>query len=1060
MATKNDTFEFLPYNELQIFEPESLTTEVRFPKFERGKPVFEKDPRTGKLKPVIEMVLLFQQYMQQIRNKLTAKAKERGLSEDLIGLWPPQVEAMKKGLYRIQKILGYTFLKSMVIASLTGTGKTEIAIFSALKMILEQNKKVLYLVPLRALAREKEQALQEMWGDIRKLPNGKELNIRKVYSDIEERRGRPDYTHIDLLIATNEKIDALIRNKNGFLDSVGLVIADEGDFISDESRGPSLEVVLTQLKTRYPGIQIIMLSATIPESSARTLALWLNHRPPSQMTMKVFNEIVTHISDYTVVINWRPVPLVHAIWKNGKILFLDLQRASDPSFKQTKDPYYLVMNEELTEPNKDAAIYSIALSVIQQGGQVVIFRKSRDDSVNTARELAYLVNKNQLLTVKQQEVLGKIVVRHVTTMEKDLQEFIHVGVAFHHAGVPTTTQATIERLFRSGFLMAIVSTTTLARGMNLPARAVIVADLVRWKRTGQRWVPIPLSISEYQQFVGRAGRPGRETTGIGFTIIKGEGEAEFRKRVFSYILGKPEPLVSQLFASSIEVEHERALRVHLLSAIAMNKAMTSREIANFFANTFLARIGYDSEVMIETPAGRKLIKRKQKIQGDDFFWAKIKNILIYLVNNNFLTYEVIEEAGKPQHVYTITAKGDFTTKKMLDPYTVTYFELAANKIRDAGHINILGLLHLLCYVEGNGESRASMDDLLGGWDIPSDVAEKLIKVYEEESLKSKITPTIIPKIKPGTEYTKEPQLFYIHPPITELLEAHADMLYVPVPDKDADLEGWYYYLESLFTAYMLYDWIIEVDEKIIVSKYPQTESGDLYRKYQAVERIVLSFAEFFKDYYRYRDQETQQLVSLFIDESSAISHMHQMWWRLRKGIRPELISLAQVFGLGRKYARYLYDANIKKLSDLIQAISTAEGRKLVSDTISESFMKKTYRRYQAVIENPEAFSKVLKADKLIAAGIPPAPDAEVLRETDIEEELTDNAELIVKIVKRKFARLKAQKKAFEGVLDLEVLERINTPHKVMDEEEFLQIVDDLIIKGLLYRIKGPYIGPL
>ena len=173
--------------------------------------------------------------------------KEQGY----VTLHPPQAEAIPKALEG----------RNMVVAVPTASGKSLIGYTAALKTILERRKKVIYIVPLKALASEKKDDMDRF----------SHLGFKTAISvgdlDSEDRW----LNDADFIVATSEKADSLIRHRSRIMDDVGLVIADEIHLIHDPSRGPTLEVALTKIKRRNRDIQIIALSATI--SNANDLAL-------------------------------------------------------------------------------------------------------------------------------------------------------------------------------------------------------------------------------------------------------------------------------------------------------------------------------------------------------------------------------------------------------------------------------------------------------------------------------------------------------------------------------------------------------------------------------------------------------------------------------------------------------------------------------------------------------------------------------------------------------------------------------------------------------------------
>lgn len=174
-------------------------------------------------------------------------------------LYPPQEHALSKGL-----MAG----KNMLITTPTASGKTLMGLMGAIRA-LEEGKKVIYLTPLRALAAEKFiefKTLQRM-----QFNNGRKIRIGISTGDYDSSGSELEDT--DIVILTNEKLDSIMRHGINWLDRVGVFIIDEVHLLGDRERGPTLEIMLTKIKERYPKAQIIALSATI--SNSDEVGRWL-----------------------------------------------------------------------------------------------------------------------------------------------------------------------------------------------------------------------------------------------------------------------------------------------------------------------------------------------------------------------------------------------------------------------------------------------------------------------------------------------------------------------------------------------------------------------------------------------------------------------------------------------------------------------------------------------------------------------------------------------------------------------------------------------------------------
>ncbi len=395
-----------------------------------------------------------------------------------------------------------------------------------LKSIVERGGKALYLCPLRALASEKYDEFRP-YSEL-----GVNVGITTGdYDTVEEK-----YSAYDLLICTNERADSLLRHRAKWLSDIDIVVADEVHLINDPGRGPTLEVVLARLRQIAPNAQILALSATV--DNAHELAEWLNGQ--------------------TVVSDWRPVTLREGVYHEGRVFFGE-------------------GDEESYTPSTSFPIGDITRRVLKKKGQLLAFLNTRRSAVKTAQKLSPITAPR--LKQSEQAELGNLAetllqLGEVTQVTDTLARLLRAGVAFHHAGLRYSERKLIEEAFRNNLIKAVCATPTLAAGVNLPARVVVIREYRRYDRL-EGYQPIP--VLEYKQMAGRAGRPKYDTTGTAILISRNEGERDFL--LDYYTLGTPEGIISKL-------ANESALRSHVLSTIAMNYASDKDGIMEFIRQTF------------------------------------------------------------------------------------------------------------------------------------------------------------------------------------------------------------------------------------------------------------------------------------------------------------------------------------------------------------------------------------------------------------------------------------------------------------------------------------------
>lgn len=424
-------------------------------------------------------------------------------------LHPPQAEAIPQALEG----------RNLVVAIPTASGKSLIGMIPALKILYEHAGKVLYIVPLKALASEKKD-------DFDRFADRLGFTTYMSTGDLDsDGRG---IDRADVVIATSEKTDSLLRHGSQWIDGVRLVIADEIHTIHDPGRGPTLEVAITKMLRKLPEMQLIALSATI--SNADDLARWLGAG--------------------LVKSDWRPVPLKEGVCFGSNIRFNDGE----------------VRDLPLGDPLEGAV-----RQALNEGGQCLVFVNSRRSTEAVAVELSSSLKLANALTKQERAILeGE---PDPTALGIKLATCAAKGVAFHNAGLSYRQRKMVEDSFKSGRVKCIVATPTLAAGINLPARRVVVRECSRFGSGG--YVSIP--VMEVKQMCGRAGRPGYDPYGEAVLMAKSEEDADHL--MADYINHDTERVTSKLFDGN-------AIRNHLLGIISTGDADSEKSLIEFVRHTF------------------------------------------------------------------------------------------------------------------------------------------------------------------------------------------------------------------------------------------------------------------------------------------------------------------------------------------------------------------------------------------------------------------------------------------------------------------------------------------
>lgn len=467
-------------------------------------------------------------------------------------LYPPQEQSVPHALAG----------ENLVLAIPTASGKSLVAYLGILKSVLKGGK-ALYIVPLRALAAEKYEDLKAF----------EKLGVRVALSMGDYDSAEPTLQSYDVIIATSEKADSLLRHRSHWLKQLSVVVADEVHLIHDPDRGPTLEVTLAKLRQVNPRAQIIALSATIENSEE--LAEWLEAR---------------HVQS-----DWRPVPLKEGVYFNGDITFADLSHR--------------------VIPKEGDGVASLVRDTIKEGGQCLIFVNTRRSTETLSRKLlatikpyisgeeAKLLNEAAKTMARRQE--------ESTSIGSRLARYLKGGSAFHNAGLTNQQRKVVEDLFRQHVLKVIVASPTLAAGINLPARRVVVRDVRRFDPNfGYDYIPV----LEIKQMCGRAGRPQYDEYGEAVLLARYEDDVEVMLE--NYVLAGPEAIESKLGS-------EPALRMHLLAAIATGHVQTEGELQAFMDRTFYAHQGDVSLIGGRMDAVLEFLEREDFIKTGDTLRATL-----------------------------------------------------------------------------------------------------------------------------------------------------------------------------------------------------------------------------------------------------------------------------------------------------------------------------------------------------------------------------------------------------------------------------------------------------
>lgn len=518
----------------------------------------------------------------------------------------------------------YTDTNALVGAP-TGSGKTIVAEFAMLKLFRDNPKlKVVYIAPLKALVRER-------------MKDWKEKFDKKLGKKLVELTGdyTPDVLSLmksDIITTTPEKWDGISRNwkHREYVKSIGLLIIDEIHLLGEE-RGPILEVIVSRMRFISTSInipiRIVGLSTAL--SNAINLADWLGIDPLKGL--------------YNFKPSVRPVPVeVHITGFRGKHYCPRMATMNKPAYN--------------------------AIRTYSPNSSVLIFVSSRRQTRVTALDLISLCGMDdpkQFLHMDESEL------ENVLTSIKDtnLQHTLSFGIGLHHGGLTEDDKSLVEDLFRVGKIRVLVSTATLAWGVNLPAHLVIIKGTEFYDAKTKRYKDFP--ITDVLQMMGRAGRPQFDREGYAYACIFVE---ESKKNYYTKFLYDPFPVESSL---------HKFLHDHINAEIVSETIQTKQDAVNYLTWTYFFRR------MLKNPSYYELESTKAEVVNQ-YLSVLMSNTLFDLEKARCIVID--EDEG--------TVKAD-TLGRIAAFYYLHYktMEHLVDSLVKKKSLDLKDVMHVLCHTQ-------------------------------------------------------------------------------------------------------------------------------------------------------------------------------------------------------------------------------------------------------------------------------------------------------------------------------------------------------------------------
>lgn len=446
-----------------------------------------------------------------------------GVPKDIVSAWatdfanylhPLQLDAINE--YRV--LDGH----SLIVVAPTSSGKTFIAELAAIRAILD-GRKAVFLLPYKALVSEKFEDFGFKYGD--RLG----LRVIRCSSDYRDQIAEFNAGKFDIAVLTYEMFLGLSVGNPAVLNLLGLVVLDEGQFITDRERGITVELILTFLRMNRPrGIspQLVVLSAVL--GNVQQFGEWL--------------DIPALISDH------RPVPLEFGVLdRRGTFQF----RRDNGEEGTTQLLPAGSVRQRREKPSAQDLLVPLVQSLIRDDRErVLVFRNRRGPAEGSATYLA-----RELGLGPAREALEALPRYDLSTVSPTLRGALEGGTAFHDSNLNAAERAVVERFFRdrNGGVRVLTSTSGLAAGINTPASTSVIVET----RLAQPGNPA-MSMGDVRNMAGRAGRFGYQETGRAIILCD---TPVAREQLFrQYVTSPPDAIRSSFDPNNIPTWLMRLLR--------------------------------------------------------------------------------------------------------------------------------------------------------------------------------------------------------------------------------------------------------------------------------------------------------------------------------------------------------------------------------------------------------------------------------------------------------------------------------------------------------------------
>ncbi|XP_028319414.1 helicase POLQ-like [Gouania willdenowi] len=430
--------------------------------------------------------------------------------------------------------------KNLIYSLPTSGGKTLVAEILILRELLCRKKDALLVLPYVALVQEKVRGLASLGLDLDFMVE--EYAGSKGRFPPVKRRSRKS-----LFVATIEKAHSLINSliENNRLNELGLLVVDELHMLGDGGRGAVLEMILSKVQFLSKSTHIIGMSATLGNIK----------------DLQTFLRAENYTSDF------RPVELKEFVKLKETIYEVDPKEENGLKFSRVLNYKYSSSMQKL-DPDHIVAL----VTEVIPAHSCLVFCATKKNCENVVQMIAKCLKKDFLLhrQEEKQQLLRQLRDGGSGSVCAVLQRCIPLGLAYHHSGLTAEERRLLEEAYGRGVLCLLACTSTLAAGVNLPARRVILRSPYVAKELLKR--------SQYKQMIGRAGRAGMDAIGESILVLQDRD----RQKVQSLLCAPMENCYSFLLQ-----DESKGLLSLILSLIGLNVSTSLQQLQDFLGGTLL-----------------------------------------------------------------------------------------------------------------------------------------------------------------------------------------------------------------------------------------------------------------------------------------------------------------------------------------------------------------------------------------------------------------------------------------------------------------------------------------